>query len=226
MGLGLHFDLAKHAVRNDGDSIKLFLQKGADPLAKSKEGATALMFAVDAHCLDSVLALVDVSDLDARDCNGQTALMRAAVSRVQYFDDGGAGIIAPIMRRCSDEVIQAKDLFGMDALMHAARDGNLQACKELLPRSDPAARDRKGRTALMHAVGSGSEQLVELLLPSSDPMAKDAEGCSALDHADPRRSEPLHAKLARIQSAFEERMALEKSATIDSANKAKPRKSI
>lgn len=179
---GLHFDLARAAGRDDVQLIQSLLALGANPLAQSVDGNTALMLAVNRGCLAAVSALVEVSDLGARDCKGQTALMKAA-SRSQKQGGGGDGMVKIIMAHASDASIQAKDDSGLNALMRAVYEDNVEPCGALLSKINPNDMDDKGRTALMLALSYSDDQIVDQLLAVSDIVVKDHKGWVARDYA-------------------------------------------
>ncbi|MGO9118414.1 MAG: ankyrin repeat domain-containing protein [Desulfomonilaceae bacterium] len=80
-------------------------------------------------------------------------------------------------------VCSAQASFPLDeALMGAARRGDLQRVKTLLERgADVKAKDEKGTTALMASAEEGHLETMNLLLDrDTDPNAKDNEGWTAL----------------------------------------------
>lgn len=221
MGTGLHFDLARAAVKDDGKAIRKLLAKGANPLAQCKEGDTALMFAASKGCLEAVKALARVSDVDARNCNGQTALIVAAAGGLRNKPDVVREIIETIMEKSSDASIRARDHFGMNALMHAASECCFDACEVLLKKIDPISKDLKGRTALMHATQYGSDELIDLFFPISNVFAKDINGLSARGYAKKFRSDRLEEKFIEIERVISEREALSSELGIGKGRKAK-----
>ncbi|OBT66603.1 hypothetical protein VE03_03969 [Pseudogymnoascus sp. 23342-1-I1] len=115
------------AVKYDKvDIAELLLMRGADANAKtthSKE--TALICACASGRYKIILLILELGnpDLDARDRNGRTALMRASAQG--YRND-----VIAVVRAGAD--LEAVDRYGRTALMEAARFGHEQTVSILL----------------------------------------------------------------------------------------------
>ncbi|PRZ56449.1 ankyrin repeat protein [Paraburkholderia fungorum] len=157
----------------------------SDAEAQDEIGATALMWAARHNFAECVSLLLPASDARAEDQNGDTALMWAVenlehvsgLESVRLLSGRGAALIA------NGE--------GETPLMLAARRGDVECVKELLPVSDLAAQDLESEmTALHWAAHAGrlqwggyyrgsatglderQAQVIELLAPKSDLAAR------------------------------------------------------
>ena len=146
--------LMRAAARGDAEMVELLapLQKGA----KDKDGNTALVFAARAG-QGAMLEL-----LDPPDCNGVTALMRAASrSNVE-----AVRALIPLQKgkkMLGDIHINGLRISSGTALMMAAAHGHAEAVK-LLVGHEGGAKDGAGRTALMVAAQGGHAECIKLLL--------------------------------------------------------------
>ena len=206
-------DMAMLAAAEDGDAqaLKTAIDAGARPKVKDYWGNTALsLSAAAANSEECLRLLVELSDPDALNTDGETALMRAAAAGFE----AGVRILAPV----TDQTIRGP--LGQSALRHATFSGSL-ACvallaegagarpkgdqtetplmvaaqmgradllQAILPHVDPLEIDASGRTALMWAVGGKGEpgakvRCVEMLLPVSEAAAMDEAGLDAVDWA-------------------------------------------
>jgi ankyrin repeat protein len=174
---------------HDGDArhVKALLEAGADPKFASKRGWTPLMCAACYGSAEVVQLLIDAgSDLKAHDknCGGQTVIMWAARSgreskrKVQALLKAGADPTATDQKN------------GMNALMSAARSGELDTVELLLATGmDLTARTKEGETVLMLAVDH--PDILRLLIKAgSGANARDKKGRTALLHA-AERSGPV-----------------------------------
>ena len=93
---------------------------------------------------------------------------------------------------------KATNIFGLSALMYAARYGNDKVVVLLLPKSDVQATDNQGASALMFAAENGFVKSVDLLLPRSDPKASNKQGYTALDLARANR----HLQIVRLLQQY------------------------
>jgi ankyrin repeat protein len=122
--------------------LAMLTELGADPEAHLGDGRTALMLAAAQGNLSSIRFLLDRGvPVDARDTQGETALMIAArtttvTQAIRALVDGGADVNA----RRSD---------GMTALMLCARDTSSTRMLRVLLEvgADPTIRDADGNTA-------------------------------------------------------------------------------
>ncbi|QHV14412.1 hypothetical protein C5O10_08730 [Akkermansia muciniphila] len=132
------------------------LKAGADVNAKTKDGETALMLAVDEGHTSCVKTLLEVgSDVNAENKNGWTALMAAVaksnVDCVKVLLEAGADV-------------NAKDKDEVTILMRAALKGHTNCVKTLLKAgADVNAKLKDGSTALMMATTLGHTDCVKAL---------------------------------------------------------------
>ena len=156
--------------------VDLLLSRGADVAAKSTEGRTSLLVALDRHRDAAVVArlLAAGSDPNARDNKGNTALGLAARSPENMRLLLAAGAFA-----------DQRDGRGGTALMAAAAYGNLEGMRLLLDAGeDVNASSKRSRTPLMIAVLSDQPEAARLLLQrGARANMKDEDGRSAEAHA-------------------------------------------
>jgi len=121
-------------------------------------------------------AIAAGADVNAKDRDGVTALMRAASAG---RGDSVTALIA------AGAAADAKTSGGVNALMMAALGGYAEATRVLLAaKVDSNAKDNQGRTALMAAASSGEQAVVDALLAAgADVNIEDAGGASALTYA-------------------------------------------
>ena len=115
-------------------------------------------------------------DVNAKDQDGVTALMRAASA-------GRADMVSLLIARGAD--VQAKTTGGVTAVMMASLGGYVPALEPLLAaKADPNVKDNQGRTALMAAASSGDRRAVDALLQAgANVHVADAGGSTALTYA-------------------------------------------
>lgn len=75
--------LSRAAAQGKLNALRALLDAGADPAAAGRDGAPPLFWAVRKGQLEAVQALLRVSDPNARNSFGETALMSAAMSAGQ-----------------------------------------------------------------------------------------------------------------------------------------------
>ena len=121
-------------------------------------------------------AMKDGADVNHRDDDGVTVLMRAASA-------GRGDMVAALIAGGADA--GAKTSGGVNALMMASLGGYVDAARALLAaKADANARDNQGRTALMAAASSGEQAMVDALLAAgADVRIQDASGGTALTYA-------------------------------------------
>jgi ankyrin repeat protein len=139
-----------------GEDVRRLLGAGADPRATDPSQVTALIFATLLGNAQIVEALLGVSDLNARTCDGETALMAAAQM-------GCAEVVAKLLAAGADPL--AVDDQGFSALMRAAKMGNVDCVDLLAPLSDLDAKDRVGQNAeeiaRVHMLAMTAEMLAD-----------------------------------------------------------------
>lgn len=157
-------------------TIKLLLERGADPRPRSKDssivvtsrgytglstvhGRTAMHYAADVYGKTIPifqLLLAHGADINARDGYGRTPLNTMAaygqIEPVRFLLKHGAQV-------------NVKDQRGTTPLMHAANSHYLDILKALLASGAQVnARDKKGKTALTHSLETGfSTKVLQLL---------------------------------------------------------------
>jgi ankyrin repeat protein len=121
-------------------------------------------------------AIRDGADVNAKDKDGETALMYA------IWNDSPEGL-SILLQHGAD--VNAKDDDGWTALMNAAGNDSPRSLSILLQHgADPNANDDDGGTALMHAAFDGNPESISILLQhGADVNAKNNEGFMALMYA-------------------------------------------
>src|SRR5437870_5038671 len=154
------------AWTGNAETIKLLLNRGADPNAKeTRRGQTALMWALDQKHLDAARVLIEHSaGVNAHSKNGFTPLLFAAkqgdLETIRMLLKAGAKVNdgTPLKNRPAGRRAVASD------------DG------------DPDVPD--GMTPLLMATVSGHEDVALLLLENgADPNAADGTGATALHYS-------------------------------------------
>jgi uncharacterized protein len=162
-------------IRGISEVAEILINRNADVSIKNDKGESAFLLS-GAHIMKT---LIDKGiDINQRDNNGNTALMKAAwrcsVDNVRILLDKGADVniknnvgetalMSAIAASCEDQKyidlvralldkgadINARTKEGKTALMMAAEDGKIGIVKALLERgADPNEKDIYGRTAL------------------------------------------------------------------------------
>jgi ankyrin repeat protein len=174
------------------DIVRLLLDKGADLEAKdSKEGRTALLWAVRHNRNDMVEALLDKgASQKAKDKRGYTALVTAAL----YANPDTLSLLLDRAGRPEQDAAE------MPLLLYAAAAGRTDNIRLLLEKgADINARDDYGHTALMWAAKGGKKDVVKFLLEKgADAGLRDKEGKMALDVA--KADDELMAMLFQAES--------------------------
>lgn len=145
-----------HHAAGFGDvaTMKLLLDKGADPNAVNKRKATAIFWALHDEAKVRLLiargAAVNVKSIDGRSPLYQAAAMGDPIRVVRLLLEKGA---AP----------NAKTLTGMTPLMAASR-ASVETMHELIDKgADVNARNAAGSSALIDAAGTGTPEAVSTL---------------------------------------------------------------
>lgn len=143
----------------DLEAVKLFLQAGIDPNAKSNEGQTALLAALEGGSFHVVKALIEAgADVNVRWGQFETPILAKAVSTgsldlVRFFLDHGAKV-NPEPRG-----------FRITPLMSAAELGSTEMVRLLLERgAEIDAKDKNEETAFHRTVKRGNFETMDLLL--------------------------------------------------------------
>ncbi|XP_071114654.1 uncharacterized protein [Haliotis cracherodii] len=190
--------------------LQALIEKGADACIKINKDKTPLHCAALQPCLECVKLLLPVSDVNAQDSDGNTALHCSLMSE----EDHSHEVIQALVEKGADVGIKNKE---GETLLHCAAKGQCVESVELfLPVSDVNAQDSDGNTALhcsllsdkphIHEViqvlvEKGADvgiknktdqtplhcaarqqciECVKLLLPVSDVNAQDSDGNTAL----------------------------------------------
>ena len=144
------------AVAPGVGTLRLLLEAGADPKAKNRRDATALLWAATDPAKVRLLLEHGV-EINAKSVEGRTPLYLAAMQ------PSGTEVARLLLEKGADA--SAKDITGRTPLMAAAGAGNVESMRLLLDKGAAAnARTEAGSTALMDAVRSKNLQAVQLLL--------------------------------------------------------------
>jgi ankyrin repeat protein len=138
------------------DTVKLLLDRGADPNAKNAFGATPLMWA--AGDIEKVRLLVGKgANVNARSNIGRTPLF------IAVLHDGSFEIAKLLIEKGADAT--ARDKLGFTVLEAAAQGNDTATVGLVLAHGgDVKAKDGIGATALMAAATHGNAEVVKLLL--------------------------------------------------------------
>jgi len=152
--------------------------------ARLNNGETPLMLAVRRGNADAIAALLPLSDANAQDNQGQTALHGAVIQ--QQADAARALLACPALDP------NLRDQKGTTALMRAVCSPGHDFMAMILSLGAGLranVKNNDGRTALMLAAETGDAQKTNLLIPDSDCDLRDNEGRTALDIAIAEASE-------------------------------------
>jgi ankyrin repeat protein len=159
-GTGGSTPLMYAALYGNADSVRLLLDRGAEPNVQNEAGATALMWA--AGDLEKVRLLVERgANVNLRSHDGRTALMIAAAR------NGSSPVLELLLSRGAKPNEKAASLFGpTTALTEAAYVGDPDAMEMLIRRgADPKV---SGFLALALALKADCTTCAEILLPTAD----------------------------------------------------------
>jgi hypothetical protein len=180
-------------------AVPAFAQKKAPPVAKPAKSAAQqsvaitqaeqmnleLFAAVAAGNTEAVGRMLSGGmDVNARDREGMTPLMRASIR-------GDAAMVSLLLSKGAS--VNLSDVFGVTALMQASWSGYVDVAELLIAQgADPALQStveiptlrKKGVNALMGAAINGNTEVVRLLLSKDVPLnSQDAQGQTALIYA-------------------------------------------
>jgi ankyrin repeat protein len=190
-------------------TMKLLLEKGADPNAANRRKSTPLFWAI--HDEAKIRLLLDRgADANVRNADGRTLIYQAAsmgngVPHLRLLLEKGADPdaktitgITPLMAASAranvdamrlliekNADVNARNAAGATALMAAAATGHAQAVRMLLAKgADPNVKTKRNETALADAATGGNEETVKLLLDrGADVNVQDIRGYSPLLYA-------------------------------------------
>ncbi|MBQ9526321.1 MAG: ankyrin repeat domain-containing protein [Fretibacterium sp.] len=158
---GLMTPLMEACRAHNLPTVRLLLEKGADPALRDKSGWMAVTFAVMSNAGPELLRLLAGfgASLDMETRDGITPLMLAAHDPAQM--EGLKSLIS------AGASVNYQNRMGMTALMAAAVSGNVPAVRELLVLSaDVSLRDWEGMTALAQSVQAQGDntEIMKLLI--------------------------------------------------------------
>jgi len=140
-----HWALVEAVLRGNRNALQELIDAGAVN-AEDKHGNTALRGAAGRGSVAEVRALLDAgADLEAKDDNGNTALMYAVGDEGRGIGRDYAGVARLLIEAGAD--LEAKDSAGDTALMVAAREGHAGVAR-LLIEAGAGTWTRRLRTAL------------------------------------------------------------------------------
>jgi len=153
--------LMQAALYGDVESVRLLLDKGADPNLRNEAGATALMWAV--NDLEKTRLLLDRgADVNARSEDSRTALLIAAG---QF---GSREVVKLLLDRGADINVKSPGLGGdMTPLAEAARFPDEALLRLLIERG--ADLKAAGPGPLSYAQYAQCEKCIEVLTAGADP---------------------------------------------------------
>src|SRR6266542_2860082 len=208
-----NFTLLKAVISHEVEEVKKFLEAGAVPYFRSRDGKVALLLAVgDSYGEEIVKLLLEKNaDVNVTDDLGNTPLMFAASRNGDELvslllerkasvnmknkkqetalhlaaQDGYARVMELLLANGAD--VRARDANGLTALLLASQAFNPQAevVQLLLAKGAEAnATDGRGNTPLMLAARGGEFQNIEPLVAGGvNVQAKNKDGWTALRHA-------------------------------------------
>ena len=152
--------LKRAALYGETNVVRVLLE--AD-IYSNHQKTRALFSAIEHNYIDIVqLFLAAGADVNAKDNEGETALMTAA-------SDGSTEIVRQLLAAGAD--VHAKDNRGKTALIFAVRDGSTEKVQQLLAAgADVNIADNAGQTALTIAKKNRYKEIEEQLLAAGVPI--------------------------------------------------------
>ncbi|HLK59030.1 MAG TPA: ankyrin repeat domain-containing protein [Chthonomonadaceae bacterium] len=167
-------DLFLAAQSSDPKTLRMLLDKGANPNAQNADGKTPLMAAAASGRVDACQALLARgADPHLADYYGGTAVMAAA-------EKGQTAVLAILFAKGAET--NAKRTDGATALLLAALNGSTDAVRLLLDKgANINATTQDKHTILMQAILAGRTAVARLLIArKADVRAKSDNGDTAL----------------------------------------------
>jgi ankyrin repeat protein len=159
-GIGGSTPLMYAALYGDAASVRILLERGADPNVRNDSGATALMWAI-ADVRKTRLLVDRGADVNVRSNDGRTPLLVAAGRA------GSRAVLELLLARGANPNAKSGSLFGdMTPLAQAAYAGDADAIQLLLGRGADAK--KAGPLPLALAKQSRCAKCVDLLVPFAD----------------------------------------------------------
>jgi len=192
--------LSLSAVAGSPGQIEWLLDMGFDPKLPDASEHTPLMRAAHTDRPGNVRALLPVSDIEAADARGHTALALAAL---------GSGTTTRLLLAAGANP-NRKDFQGKTPLMRAAQSHNAENVKILASASDCSICDADGLTAFDHALREKSWDALDALISALPPenvlaavlrvakkfVPESAERAARAQEATELRSQALEGQLA------------------------------
>jgi ankyrin repeat protein len=194
---GPNEDLLEAVDKGDLSKAERALSKKANPEARGKKGATALMLAAEAGHVGIARMLL------AAGANVATT-REGGISAIHHAAGGGQpGMLKALL--ASGASVSARTDSGITPLTAAGRAGNVEALKVLLDAgADRSEKEDSGLTAFIASAQAGCLECLQLVrIPGEDINTKTAKGHSVLDYAVASRSLPVLQYLFEQGATFE-----------------------
>jgi ankyrin repeat protein len=178
-------------------TVETLLAHGADPLRADGLGLTPLMAAAASCHKPCFRLLLPVSDVLARDANGDSALSLAARgldAQGTLIPGPSMAIVEALLAALPDDAVRAANAEGVTALMQAALHGNAPVAMRLLPLSDAARKSAGGRDAADYARMARQHALAGEIEEEARRQALEADRQALL--AEVEKAAPSNAPLA------------------------------
>lgn len=164
--------LRKALESYEGEENALILIKHGCKFATDEKGNNALMLALKAGKLDAAAQLISQLDIEAKNNQGETALMMAVRPRIAG-PRSSTQLVKEILEAKAD--INAVDNDGKTALMHSSFFEAELALFLISQDAKTGVAAKDGSTALIQAVRCSATEVVKALLSSKEPNV-DAQG--------------------------------------------------